>query len=292
VLALACDGVLDPEIVPIILFLQEAHGSRTLAVKAINYHERTWYHGMIGGDPICARGMVMREANDAGSVYLQLHNHDGEGAITYCEQPYVRCVESIRFSQFEHGSGRGRTLANLRSGCWESLHGLPAAHALGTQANVMIHLFPFGFVWMESDSCRARIVTLQLCVGEVSAGVLYSNDRPYLLVVGETPKKSQTSATMIYDIVAGTWKAGASRPHQGSHHAAEVINNRLYLFGGLEAGNHSVQIADLQDTGAGVDVAWTFGADLPAPSGSAATAVLDNLVCPNLLHHLLQSAAT
>jgi hypothetical protein len=32
------------------------------------------------------------------------------------------------------------------------------------------------------------------------------------------------------------WIEGAKRPHGGNHHAAVVISNKLYLFGGLSAG--------------------------------------------------------
>ena len=32
------------------------------------------------------------------------------------------------------------------------------------------------------------------------------------------------------------WIEGGKRPKIGNHHAAEVINNKLYLFGGLGAG--------------------------------------------------------
>ena len=107
--------------------------------------------------------------------------------------------------------------------------------------------------------------------------------RRYLLVVGEPPEGSSTAPTMIYDVREGTWTAGTPRPLPGNHHAAEVINNQLYLFGGLAEGEGSVQIASLQATATGVRVSWSLGPNLPHPSGSAATALIDGKVCLFLL---------
>lgn len=119
-----------------------------------------------------------------------------------------------------------------------------------------------------------------LRTGEVAAGLLLSSvGRRYLLVVGEAPQDSWHASTMIYDVQDNTWTSGTPRPLVGHHHAAEVINNKLYLFGGLAAGERSVQIASLQETASGIDVSWQLGPDLPEPSGSASTALIDDKVC-------------
>lgn len=114
--------------------------------------------------------------------------------------------------------------------------------------------------------------------GEVSAGVLTFEGKSYMLVVGEAPIESNNTATLIYDFAEDTWLIGSSREFAGNHHASEVIDNKMYLFGGLTTGNHTIQIASLVQAPQGVDVQWSFGADLPVPSGSAATALIDGQV--------------
>lgn len=57
----------------------------------------------------------------------------------------------------------------------------------------------------------------------------YVTGRPSIIVLGEP----SPSATYVYDIINGTYFAGAVRPYGGNHHAGEVINNMLYVFGGL-----------------------------------------------------------
>jgi hypothetical protein len=48
--------------------------------------------------------------------------------------------------------------------------------------------------------------------------------------------KAHEVVTRIANACAQVWTEGAKRPQAGNHHAAEVINNSLYLFGGLDAG--------------------------------------------------------
>jgi hypothetical protein len=96
------------------------------------------------------------------------------------------------------------------------------------------------------------------------------------VVVGQAPRDEIHDSTMIYDIQEGTWTAGTPRPHIGHHHAAEVIRNELYLFGGLGEGENTMQIATLAETTNGPDVSWRSGPDLPEASGSASTALIDS----------------
>lgn len=101
-------------------------------------------------------------------------------------------------------------------------------------------------------------------LGEISAGVI----RGLIYVVGEG-----RPGTFAYDPFAQTWSSNlAVRPYPGSHHAAEVIGHKLYLFGGLDAGENKVQIYDPQTD------AWTLGADVPWDCGSGASALLDGKV--------------
>lgn len=105
---------------------------------------------------------------------------------------------------------------------------------------------------------------LPTSLAEVAAGAIGGK----IYVVGEL-----NPATFIFDVASGTWSTGAARPHPGNHHAAEVYNGRLYLFGGLTAGSDGkVQIYDP------VTDAWTKGADMPFAAGSGASALIGGKV--------------
>lgn len=62
-----------------------------------------------------------------------------------------------------------------------------------------------------------------------STGIPAAPGRASIVVLGQPAG----TATYVYDIAAGTYFAGAQRLLFGDHHAGEVINNKLYLFGGL-----------------------------------------------------------
>ena len=85
--------------------------------------------------------------------------------------------------------------------------------------------------------------------GEVSAGVLTLNNVDYLVIVGQHPRKDPNferddGVTMIYNIAEDIWIRGAKRPSVGDHHASEVIDNKMYLFGGLKLGQNDVQVRE------------------------------------------------
>ncbi|MEM7309398.1 MAG: IPT/TIG domain-containing protein [Planctomycetota bacterium] len=120
------------------------------------------------------------------------------------------------------------------------------------------YLYPAGNEpgWWETD-----LTDVPVFLGEVSAGVIGG----VLYLVGEG-----AAGTFRYDIPSGTWLTnGATRPFVGHHHSAEVVDGKLYLMGGLEAGSEGrVQIYDpVLDT-------WTVGADMPWGGGSASSAAI------------------
>jgi len=105
---------------------------------------------------------------------------------------------------------------------------------------------------------------LPISIGEVSSsmvnGVLY--------VVG-----GDTNATMGYDLRTRVWRSDlAVRPVLGDHHSAEVINSKLYLFGGLNGTGGQVQIYNPQTN------TWTTGTPMPWAGGSVATAYINGKV--------------
>ena len=107
---------------------------------------------------------------------------------------------------------------------------------------------------------------MPIALGEVAAGVI---DRG-LFVVGEGSVQ-----TLRYDVARGDWAivADAARPAPGHHHAAEVVDGRWFLFGGIGGFSEGrVQIFDP------VTRQWTLGPNMPFAAGSSASAVIGRSV--------------
>jgi glucose/arabinose dehydrogenase/N-acetylneuraminic acid mutarotase len=103
-------------------------------------------------------------------------------------------------------------------------------------------------------------------LGEVGGGIIDG----ILYLVGEGSVSD--IKTYAYDILNDSWSdTPAERPFPGHHHSTEVVDDKLYLIGGLHEGNGKVQIFD---PGAGPLGAWTTGADMPWPGGSVSTALI------------------
>jgi glucose/arabinose dehydrogenase/N-acetylneuraminic acid mutarotase len=109
-----------------------------------------------------------------------------------------------------------------------------------------------------------------LSLAEVAAGVING----VLYMVGHDELGPNSTATLAYDLGQHIWFAGLpSRPFPGDHHAAEVINQKLYLFGGLGGGSEGkVQIFDPYTQ------TWTLGANIPFATGAASTALINGKV--------------
>ena len=107
--------------------------------------------------------------------------------------------------------------------------------------------------------------SMPIQLGEVAGGVI----RGVLYLVGEGPP-----ATVGYDFVSGRWNTSAAqRPFAGHHHAAEVVDDKLYVLGGLGHGsNGKLQIFDPATNH------WSLGADLPFATGAASSAVIDGKI--------------
>ena len=108
-------------------------------------------------------------------------------------------------------------------------------------------------------------------MGEVASGIL--GDHLYLVGDG-------SRATVRYDFASQTWStsAAAQRPHLGHHHAAEVLNGKLYVIGGLyQQGAPTTSAGKLQIYDPATN-RWTLGADLPWAGGSINTAVINGQI--------------
>ena len=107
--------------------------------------------------------------------------------------------------------------------------------------------------------------SMNVSLGEVASGIIGNT----MYVVGEA-----NNSTTSYDLGNNTWASTnlAQRPYTGNHHAAEVINGKWYLFGGLGAGGGKVQIYNPSNN------TWTLGADMPFAAGSSSSAVVNGKV--------------
>ncbi len=151
---------------------------------------------------------------------------------------------------------------------WMELNPLPESHktpVAGVLSDGRVVVTAAQKTWMASFNDTWEYQTnLPVALGEVAGGII--GNRLYL--VGEG-----SSATFAYNLSDQSWTTVATRPFAGHHHAAEVIDGRLYLFGGLHSGSEGkVQIYDPQ-TGS-----WSLGADMPFAAGSSSTALINGQV--------------
>ncbi len=118
---------------------------------------------------------------------------------------------------------------------------------------------------------------LPVPLGEVAGGIVGRR----LLLVGEAgtpegkPDSVRTALTLAYDLSLGAWDeptARARRPFPDNHHAAEVWNGKLYVFGGMGPAAGKTQIYDPATD------RWTLGPDVPFAAGSSASALIDGKI--------------
>jgi N-acetylneuraminic acid mutarotase len=99
-----------------------------------------------------------------------------------------------------------------------------------------------------------------VALAEVAGGIIGNS----LYLVGEG-----NPATLAYNLVTHTWIDNlAARPFPGNHHAAEVVDGKLYILGGLDSGQGKVQIYDPATN------QWSLGADMPFGAGSCASSII------------------
>jgi len=119
-------------------------------------------------------------------------------------------------------------------------------------------------MWSEGTAAHPwqPVLPPPVALGEVSAAAI--GNRLYLLGGG-------AEWTLGLDLGTGRWDLPDqhdTRPARGHHHAAEVWEGRLYLFGGLRRGAGTVQIFDPAAN------RWRFGPSLPYEGGSIASALI------------------
>jgi N-acetylneuraminic acid mutarotase len=89
------------------------------------------------------------------------------------------------------------------------------------------------------------------------------------------PDTAGTALTLSYDLSLGVWDDPATRarrPFPDNHHAAEVWQGKLYVFGGMEPAAGKTQIYDPATN------QWTVGPDVPFAAGSSASALIEGKI--------------
>ena len=155
------------------------------------------------------------------------------------------------------------------SNTWNHVRDLPVPRK---SANVMIHnrqiiVAGGGNVSANSTVYRAtwepvwlKMASMPVNMGEVAAGIIGGK----MYVIGES-----SSSTAVYDLARNTWStSAATRPYLGHHHAAEVLNNKWYVIGGLGAAAGRLQIYHPSTN------SWSQGPTMPYDGGSVASVVI------------------
>jgi N-acetylneuraminic acid mutarotase len=84
-----------------------------------------------------------------------------------------------------------------------------------------------------------------------------------------------TGRVLVYDLVAGTWTAGAEMPSPPRDHiAAVVVDGEIWVIGGRSGGQNYARV-DIYNTDAD---AWREGPPLPEATSGAAEGVLDGTI--------------
>jgi len=161
------------------------------------------------------------------------------------------------------------------SGVWLKLPSLPAARKTPVAASIGdalivttgYHSGPTSTTWSAVYGQKwHKGSTMPAALGEIAGGVIGNT----LYLVGQG-----SNVTLAYNLSTGTWRASSTvavRPYVGYHHAAEVVDGKLYLLGGLGTGMGKVQIYDPASN------SWSVGPDMPFAAGSSSSAVIDGKI--------------
>jgi hypothetical protein len=113
----------------------------------------------------------------------------------------------------------------------------------------------------------SRGADMPVALGEVAAGVI--NNKLY--VVGDGNSK-----TLVYDLSSKTWRDNlAQRQFPAKDQVAEVVNGRLYVFGGVKYSSGSQNAYDYTQIYNPATNSWSQGARMPFKAFASQTAVIN-----------------
>ncbi|MCS7033264.1 MAG: hypothetical protein NZ561_04610, partial [Phycisphaerae bacterium] len=88
-----------------------------------------------------------------------------------------------------------------------------------------------------------------------------------------------SGATLAYDFTTRQWTSNlATRPHRAKDQVAEVINGKLYVFGGVRYINNVRNFYDYTQIYDPATNRWTLGAPVPFKTAAAQTALIGGKV--------------
>ena len=112
-----------------------------------------------------------------------------------------------------------------------------------------------------------------LPVGLVEMASVWLGTKLYETGMYDAYNPDTTSPLYVYDITSNTWThLLPGRPYEGNHEAMEAYNGKIYIVGGLDAGQGQVQIYDPTTNG------WSLGAPMPYPAGACAAALINGKI--------------
>lgn len=195
------------------------------------------------------------------------------------------CPTPVRFFVIGGLSGAGRTVATVNAydpeaTMWRRAPSLPeprhhpAAAGGGGVVYVTgggksaINWKPERQTWSLAPDGTAWTSLPDMPEGRLGHQMILTNRTLYVF-----GGRGATSAVLIFDIQAGTWRAGAAMPQQRDHVAAVLAGGKIYAIGGRQ--KHIESRVDIYDIATD---SWSDGPRLPVPmSGMAAGLLTDGI---------------
>jgi N-acetylneuraminic acid mutarotase len=177
-------------------------------------------------------------------------------------------VESVAdVTEYDPGTNQWRALSPLPRGRVAPIAAPIGDRVLVAAGGQQSALPDTRVTWIgRFDSAWEPFPEMPVGMGEVAGGII--GDRLYL--IGHDARQ-----TLALNLGSGRWDPTLTHPLRvmfGSHHAAEVVDNRLWIIGGLGGGEGEVQVFD-PDT-----KRWAFGPKMPFAAGSSATAAIGGVI--------------
>ncbi|HMO27132.1 MAG TPA: hypothetical protein PKB10_12785, partial [Tepidisphaeraceae bacterium] len=106
-------------------------------------------------------------------------------------------------------------------------------------------------------------------IGEVAGGFIDNK----LVVLGDGD-----SRTFAWNFGTNSWQTLATRPFRAKDQLSEIVNNRLYVFGGVTYTSSGQQASNRTQIYNPTNNTWSYGANIPHGVFAAQTAAIDGFI--------------